>query len=256
MTQVGVVARRDFSDANGFVTREIFYVSTESSVRPSCAEGTLRVYMSRDYQRDALGRVLVETDLGPDGIVQHVWRLEYRGEEKAPSRRVQYDPAGIRRFEIRSEGGDGDPTDLHFDARGDLVAVRGTLPAELAGALGWGAMVDGWRCGIAVDRWTGVLYLHLRNDTTSETNAHFLDAFDSELRDAQSAILPVTERARMAGPGWTGILIGPGEMAFRHFQLERRYGRLPRGRYTVVVRHPHPITGGMLVSNSLQFDVP
>ncbi len=70
-TQVGVAARRDFSDANGFVTREIFYVSTESSVRPSCADGTLRVHSSRDYQRDPLGRVLVETDLGPDGIVQH-----------------------------------------------------------------------------------------------------------------------------------------------------------------------------------------
>ncbi len=257
-SQIGVVARRDFADANGLVSKEILYVG-DWPVRP-CTDEKLRVHSIRTFQRDALGRVFVEMDLRPDGTVDRTWRLEYLGEQKEPIRRVQYDPAGHRRYEVRSAG--NDQTDLHFDGQGRVVAVRGSVPTDVEMGFEWGPSLDGWRCGIAVsDRSARVLYLHLRNETTSETNAHFVASFEPELRDAHGAILPLTpayraERTRMSTSGWVGILMDPGEAAFRNFELRRLYGALPPGRYTLVVRHPHPVTGGSLVSNTLQLNIP
>lgn len=103
-TQIGTAARQVFRDANGFIVRAIYYTSTEG-MRPSCAEGTLRIHSTTTYERDARGRAIVETDAGPAGNVGRVWRIDYAGDNTRPSRRTQFGPDGMRQYEIRYDDG-------------------------------------------------------------------------------------------------------------------------------------------------------
>jgi hypothetical protein len=52
-----------------------------------------------------------------------------------------------------------------------------------------------------------------------------------------------------------GRTIAAGAAGFRSSRLDPRYGPLPPGRYTLLVRFPHPKTGVMLVSNTIAFEV-
>jgi hypothetical protein len=263
-TQIGTAARREFRDTDGFIVKEIYYTSIEGTVRPSCAEHTLRVQSTRLYKRDSHGRVLVETELRPNGAVAGVWHYEYVANESHPSRRVLFDQRGRRQYEIRYRGGSED-SHIYFDGDGAVVGVSGRVPDDLAVMLAWGIESNGWRCGIAVGvRNDGDLYrsinVHLLNNSKSQMVARLIDRFETELRDSRGAIVPLTdkyvaERALMPTASWAGRLLSPGEADFTSLQLARRYGVLAPGRYTLLVRHPHPETGEPLVSNTIAVDI-
>ncbi len=261
-TQIGVAARREFRDEKGFVFKEIYYTSTGPTMKPTCAEGTLRVHSIRTYTPDTLGRPIVETDLRADGAVDRAWRLEYRGDEKQPIRRTQTDPAGRTRYEIRTEA--GHTSHIYFNERGLVDGVIGKVPGDLDVALAFGPEADGWRCGILYVRSSqpppyDYVRLHLANGTGKRVSAGFTSFFESELRDSAGNVLPLTEqhlaRAATAPRNTSGRLIGPGETAFYEYDLDSRYGRLRPGHYSLAIRHPHPTSSTTLTCNPIAFDV-
>ncbi len=263
-TEIGVVARRDFADEHGFIIKEIYYTSTESKLPLTCAESTLRVHAIRIYKRDEMGRALTETDTTPSGAVVGVWRREYRGDEKRPARDVLSDPGGAARYEIRDEGKFS--THLYYDDRHRVIGVIGTVPSDVDIAIVWGPETDGWQCGIALapqrrgERYPAV-YLHLRNNSDKEAEAGFARYFETELRDSAGNVVPLTEKYLAESAGKTrrkGMFHGvePGGAAFYEYEIESRYGRLPPGHYSLIVRHPHPTTDAMLASGVLEFDMP
>ena len=256
-TEIGVVARRDYFDDRGFVIKEVQYRSNDRTGARTCAEEMLRVYSIRTIVRDDRGRSVVETEMSPGGDVQRVVRHEYVGDSKDASRDVWSAPDGTRRYEIRRST-DGGGSQLYYDNRGLVVGVMGALPTDVKYALRWGTEVDGWSCGVAV--WNGLVYLHLKNGTQTESAATFAEWFQTELRDATGSVLPLvpgyTARRRAADKSH-GItrLVGPHETAFYIYQLEPRYGSLAAGHYSIAVWHPHPVTGVMMLSNTYEFDV-
>ncbi len=66
----------------------------------------------------------------------------------------------------------------------------------------------------------------------------------------------IAEIARAPEGNGIASLIRPGETNFYSYELLPRYGRLAAGHYSLLVRHPHPTTGAMLVSNAIEFDIP
>ena len=105
ITQIGTAALREFRDDNGFVGKAIYYTSTSvERMKPSCADEHLREQQISTYQRDVLGRVLVETTVGAG--VNFIRRNEYVGDNKHPSRETVLNPDGSRRGEIRHGPGD------------------------------------------------------------------------------------------------------------------------------------------------------
>jgi hypothetical protein len=256
-TEIGIVARRDYFDDRGFVVKEVLYRSNDRTGGRTCAEDTLRVYSVKTITRDGFGRSVVETELSPNGDVERVLRHEYQGDSKEPSRDILSAPDGTRRYEIRRQA-NGRSTNLYYDSRGLVVGVIGPLPTDVQYAVRWGTEVDGWSCGIAVAN--GSLYVHLKNGTQKETTATFVDGFETALRDARGAVVPLltayaAKRPAMQKSRGFGRLVGAREAAFYTYPLEPRYGKLPAGHYTLAVWHPHPITGVMLLSNTYEFDV-
>jgi hypothetical protein len=133
------------------------------------------------------------------------------------------------------------------------------LPEDVDYAFAWGPAVDGWQCAIGFAR--GSVSVNLRNQSASTVVAQFVDWFQSDLRDASGtivALLPAVAARiaqRPAQPS-VGRLIPSGQVSSHGYELGSRYGRLPRGHYSLVTRHPHPVTGVMLVSNGIEFDIP
>jgi len=256
-TQIGVVAHRDFLDDRGFVVKQILYRSLDRTRKPTCDEEALRIYSIKTIARDLLGRSVLETELSASGIVERVLRHEYVGDSTEPSRDIWSAADGTRRYEIRREQR-GNASHLYYDERGRVVGIMGPLPKDVDYALRWGTEVDGWSCGIGVAR--GTVYVNLKNGTQKETVASFVDWFESELRDARGALvplLPAYAEKRGANPKSAGIgrLVTPHEVASYAYELEARYGRLPAGHYWLAVWHPHPVSGVMLLSNRYEFDV-
>jgi hypothetical protein len=263
VTEIGTVARRDFTDESGFVVKTIYYESREPTLQPSCSEATLRIQSVRTFERDALGRVLVERyGLLPE--LASFIRYEYNSDDMWPSRRTLFGRDGIRRYEIRYSGR-RERSHIYFDESGRVAGIKGDVPSDVALAFEWGAEADGWTCGIALAaEHPGALRqinLHLRNRSNAQVSTPFVQFFETELRDGQGTIIDLTAEyqatlAAMPHSGGINRLLNPGETWFYSFELNSRYGRLAAGRYSLVVRHPHPVTGAMLVSNSITFDVP
>jgi hypothetical protein len=262
MTQIGVVARRDFPDERGFIVQEIYYANKLSTPTPSCGEDTLRVHSIRTYKRDNLGRSLIETQFRPDGRVEQLWRFEYVGSEQRPLRRTLLDPNGNRKYEVRSSA-EREQTSLYFDERGRVVGILGTIPDDVDFA--WGTAVDDWSCGIAIGRRDPdgrlPVNVHLRNDSADSFSAVFAPfSLETELRDDRGRIVPLQpDYAAKIGalpPSYGfGRYLLPHTAAFHHYPLEERYGRLAPGHYSLVARYRHPRTGAMLTSNTITFDV-
>jgi hypothetical protein len=264
-TQIGVAARRDFQNERGLVVKSIFYTSMESAgAHIPCAEGTLRVHSVRTFEHDPAGRVVVETHAKGESVspFEH-WRLDYVGNAEQPVRRTLYTTGGKRTYEIR-DAGDGESVHIHFDRRERVVGIMGSVPTDLSLGFEWGPEIDGWRCAVAVrDDGEGPLpqiNVHLLNESGRETSARFARYLETELRDDQGAIVPLTagflsEQSRDTGDSWEGRLLGPGEAAYRSHRLADRYGSLPPGRYSLLVRHPHPTARALLVSSSVSFEV-
>jgi hypothetical protein len=262
VSEIGTVARRDFTDESGFVVKTIYYESREPTLQPSCSEATLRIQSVRTFDRDALGRVVVERDgLMPE--LAPVVFYEYVSNQMSPSRRTQFGQDGRRSHEIRYSGRQS-RSHIYFDASGRVAGINGDMPSDVALAFEWGAEADGWTCGIALaaaDR--GALRqinLHLRNRSNAQVSTPFVQFFETELRDGQGTIIDLTPEyqatlAAMPHSGGINRLLNPGETWFYSFELNPRYGWLAPGRYSLTVRHPHPVTGAMLVSNTITFDI-
>lgn len=257
-TQIGVVARRDYFDDRGLVIKEVLYRSSDRTGQHTCAEDMLRVYSITNITRDALGRSVVETEMSPDEKVERVLRHEYAGDDAEASRDIWSAPDGTRRYEIR-HGERGRATHLYFNSAGRVIGVTGPLPTDVEYALRWGTEVDGWSCGIAVA--SGSVNVHMKNGTRKETAITFGESIDMELRSAAAGtipLLPASTANRAASSRFAGIsrLVAPGDAAFYTYSLEARYGPLAPGRYSLTVRSPHPVSGVMVLSNRVEFDIP
>ena len=263
MTEIGTVARRDFTDQRGFVMKTILYGSREDGVQPACSEANLRIQSVRTFERDALGRVVVERhDLFP--ALLSLVRYEYGSDDMWPARRTQFGRDGSRRYEIRYSGRQ-ERSHIYFDRSGRVAGINGDMPSDLILAFEWGSEADGWTCGIALakehDGGLREINLHLRNRSNTRVSTPFIQFFETELRDNQGRIIDLTPEftatlATMPRTGGINRLLNPGETAFYSFDLNPRYGRLAPGRYSLAVRYPHPVTGTMLTSNTLTFDIP
>lgn len=257
ITQIATAALREFRDDSGFVVKAIYYTSTSvEGMKPSCADEHLREQRITTYQRDALGRVLVETTVGAG--VNLIRRNEYVGDNKKPSQETTLGPDGTRRSEIRYGSGD-ERLSLVFNEQQRIVGVEGRAPDNLDLAFEWGPEADGWRCGIGLaPRHSGgndlYINLHLRNVSAPTSFASVGgSSFETELRNERGTIVsPVDDR----GYPSRAVSGGPGYVGYMGFNLPRRYGNLPPGRYSLQVRHPHPTARLMLVSNTLTFHVP
>jgi hypothetical protein len=256
-TQIGVVARRDFKDDHGFVVKAISYRSAAGlTEQPLCAEESLGVYETRLYERDGLGRVVVETVLDAQSQVDRFARYEYGlTDPKTPSRIVSYGPEGDPRYETRRSG--AETSALHIDEHRKVVAVLGAPPAGVDYGIAWGESVDAWRLGIGLAR--GSVYLNLRNESADGVSALFVFWPDVQLVNGSGLVplLPAAAKnlAEMPRAGDSFRLVAPGAVAFSTLDLESRYGPLPRGHYSLWVRHPHPVTGAVLRSSQIEFDI-
>ena len=255
-TQIGTAARREFRDNNGFVVKTIYYMSTSGQdVTPSCAAEHLIEQRTTTYQRDALGRVLLESTVGAG--VHFIRRTEYVGDNRQPSRETTFSPDGSRTGEIRYGPGN-ERLFLQFNEQQRVTGIEGRLPDDLDLAFEWGPQAEGWRCGMSlVPQHSGgdTLYinLHLLNVTAPATFTAVVGSFETELRNENGTIVPPVEERNYPSRGVSGR---PGYAGYMAFDLPRRYGKLAPGRYSLQVRHPHPSASLMLVSNTLTFEVP
>ena len=104
VTQIGVGARRIFRDEHGWVAKEILYRTPIMAEHGTCSEAALVVYQTIQYQRDGLGRTIVETVVSPQGTIDHFMRYEYQGASNQWSRHVAFGADGDRQFEMRRGG--------------------------------------------------------------------------------------------------------------------------------------------------------
>lgn len=257
VTQIGVGARRIVRDEHGWVAKEIFYRTPTMADPGTCSEGPLVVYQTVQYQRDGLGRTIVETVVNPQGTIDHVVRYEYQDASNQWSRHVTFGPGGDRRFEMRRGG--QRPSWLYFNERGRVVAIMFAPSADVDYDLAWESSIDGWQCGVGFAR--GSYYLNLRNLTPSDVSAVFGDTHETELRDANGSIVPMLPEValRLAGgstEGASGRYIMSGEVGSQSYTLNARYGSLPRGHYSLIIRYPHPTKAAMVNSGQIEFDIP
>ena len=235
ITQIGTAALREFRDDNGFVVKAIYYVSTSvENMKPSGVDEHLRELRISTYQRDALGRVLLETTVGAG--VTFVRRHEYVGDNKQPSRETVFNPDETRRSEIRHGPGD-ERLSLQFNEQQRVTGITGRLPDDLDLAFEWGPQADGWRCGLSLaPRHSGedTLYinLHLLNVSAPAANAAVVGSFETELRNEHGTIVPPVEERNYPSRSVSGR---PGSAGYKDFDLPRRYGKLPPGRYSLQV---------------------
>lgn len=267
LSSVGAVAVREFFDAARHVEKQIFYDSTASGDARgiSCAPETLRVQETRTYVRDSEGREIVEKRYGRDGRLLLTWTIEYQGPGRDAYTRTSFGPNGELRSQLRHSR--KSHTELVFDKDRRVAAVDGPLPEDVVYSVGWGPVVDGWSCGLGLPAiptgaGDGRIVVHLRNHTDTERSAWVSQAFKTELHDQAGTLVPLTAAYVALEPALavttrTGIGVHAGGAAFFFaVDLDRRYGKLPPGRYTLTVSLPHPHTAATLVSNSLAFEWP
>lgn len=260
-TAHGIVARREFKNADGHVVKEIFYTSSLVEQRPRCAEDTLRVQSIRTFEHDAAGRPIVERVFSPEERIERLSRIEYEDDEGPPVRRSTLDPSGVLRSETRWRDG-VQVAALEFDGQGRAAVVEGELPADLQYAIAWGPVEDGWTCGLGATRISGTpsevdAYVHLRNLGPDDRMARFQWSFDAELRDGRGR--PVPERVAWS-PAVRRLavsrLLRAGEAAHNYtVDLRTRYGRLAAGWYQLTVLHPNPDTGRTLECGPLELQI-
>ena len=255
-TQIGVVARREIPDRTGTIERTIYYrAAGEMPADGTCREDGLRVYETHVYQRDAKGRTIVERILDPGGRLARVARHDYAGESTRPSKTSYANGNDRPHYEVRRL--DDEATDLHFDEHGRVVAVRGLPPTDVEYGIAWGSPVDGWRAGAAVAR--GSLSITVENGTAKGLTVRFPDVPEIDLREAGGRLIPLLPEmaARLAGGdgGWSGMLVESRELGFHSVELASLYGPLRPGRYTLIARHPHPVTRAPLVTGELAFEI-
>lgn len=267
MNSTGIVAVREFFDTAGHVEKQIFYDSMALGDGPgiACAPGTLRVRETRTYVRDSEDREIVEKRYGRDGRLQLNWTIEYHGSGREAYTRTSFGPNGELRSQLRH--GTRSHTQLVFDRDGRVAAVDGPLPGDVEYSVGWGPVVDGWSCGLglpatATAAGDGRIVVHLRNHTNMDRTIWITQTFETDLHDETGKLVPLTADYAALKPASAptfrpGIgVVGGGAAFFFAVDLDRRYGELRPGRYTVTVRHRHPETAATLVSNTLAFELP
>jgi hypothetical protein len=267
MNSIGIVAVREFSDAAGHVEKQIFYDSMALGDGPGigCAPGTLRVRETRTYVRDSEGRAIVEKRYARDGRLQLNWTIVYHGPGRDAYTRTSFGPSGELWSQLRH--GTRSHTELVFDKDRRVAAVNGQLPGDVEYSVGWGQVVDGWSCGLGLPATTtaagdGRIVVHLRNHTDMDRSIWITQAFETDLHDEAGKLVPLTAdyvalTPTLALTSRTGIgVVGGGAAFLFAVDLDRRYGELRPGRYTVTVRHRHPETAATLVSNTLAFELP
>ena len=47
-----------------------------------------------------------------------------------------------------------------------------------------------------------------------------------------------------------------GEVGSQAYPFKARYGSLPRGHYSLIIRYPHPVNVVMVASGQIEFDIP
>lgn len=258
-TQIGTVAVRRFSDALDLIEKEIFYTSDDLT----CTPAKLRVQQTVTYERDREGRAIVAIHYDPGGRVRQTWTIEYDGSGNEFYTRTAYGPDGRRERQIRQTM--AGHTVLGFDEAGRVAALDGRQPDDIPSALAWGEVVDGWSCGlgipaVALAAGGGRVVVHLWNHTDRDQSVAFSRAFEADLRDASGSYVAETPEYRAGEPEPFGKgprgLIEAGSARYHYaVDLDRRYGRLPPGSYTLRVRHPHPFTVATLVSGTVTIEI-
>lgn len=295
MTEIGVVAMREFRDEHNRPSRRIMYTPrwdsqpttqpsqpTRFSFRGPFDPDNLAVHAVETYDYDRDGRKVRTSGYGPDGALGGFSTYRYHDQgwlrqqiAFTPDGRryyeIRYDPPrpdGQRRWEASGPPGRGPSVShLYFDESGTgLVAVRGRIPEDLPWTWGWGPERDGLSCAVAPYRASGPpdkvrLGFSVLNVTRKDRQVGGgPGSYRPVLSDADGQIVPISESSRGARFLLTtaqgGMLVRAGE-AYNagSFDLAWWYANLSPGRYTLQVEYRGSGTEWLLTTNSVTITI-
>jgi hypothetical protein len=261
-TQIGVIARRTFSDSRGRVLKSIYYTGSEDATVPY-TEAMLKPVSISLNKYDDQDRVIRSEVYDSRMTLSSYTEIKYVNEQER--RETLYTAAGVRTYEIRFVGR-RTVAHLYFDETGkQLVAIRGQIPGDLP--FGWGETETGLACGITVtyhhatvDLRAGyAVQVNFKNSNSDCIQIPELPPADIELRDAAGRIVTtqVTGKDRWQASREYGYVICAGEAGntYPPYELSFRYPNLSPGRYSVRVRQAMPGRDRPLMSNAVTFEV-
>ncbi len=270
-TQINTVANREFKDQRGRVIKVIYYTGGGGGFEGPYSEELLREQSIRVYTYDEHDCRVRSENYEPGMKLTSTVEVQCLAGTRTPGLTTTRDARGIKQAEVKHDAKGSTQTTLYFDADGHkVIAIDGDTPPDVDLAHGWGKVSGGFACGIAANREKGRqedlhVWVTIKNISYRTEEVLMVSPVLVELKDSAGRL--IEPKAEYEGDG-NKIQSGacPTYMSqgapragesdlLRSYALGERYHRLTPGTYSMTVKHCLPTMRGLLVSNTILFEV-
>ena len=268
MTQVGIVAKREFLDGQRRVYKTIYYAAPQHTGSPTGP------YFEKDLQArsvvvnfyDEFSCVVREERSEPPGRLASTIERKCVFGTAIPEQTIYRNHRGIRERQTTKTG------TLHFSSDGKkVVAMNASLPQKTDLVNGWGRKEGGMAIGIAVNQPKGrqqelTIYQTTKNIDRSSDKTIWISPLEYELTHSSGRVIPYRGTLNNRGQKIPNVENCPGMYAISAprpgtaqsggpIALLDHYDPLPIGEYRFKMKLCVSGASQPLVSNMITFEV-
>jgi len=260
----GVKAERVFKDGGGRVLRRIRYVSNRRPFVPApvAPETDLLEHSTIVYHYDAPGQLFLEATYDgrrrlagtveryywPDGKRRLTLYKRYEKEQGFVCAEERYNTDGLR-------------TTLAWSGDADrrLTGITGLVPDDVDLSQGWGKQTSQLQSGLVADG--AVFHLIIKNLSSRDQplpQGAITELVRPELVSVEGKTLPydpeqIERSKRSSRPGPRALK--PKHAATEFYRLADWYGKIPPGKYTLLIRRLANDGQFSLISNAVDIEI-
>ena len=269
MTQIGIVANREFKDHKGRVVRVVYYGYDDYSTN-NFREELLRERSSRTFEYDEYGCPIKSKSYDRLLNLTAVEEVRCSNGTAIPVLTTRRNSSDIRQRETRHTETGSAKTILEFDSTGEkVIGITGEFPEDTDLVHGWGNVLNGLAVGIAANRESGaqqdlsvnVTIKNVDNDSSDLMLSPVLfELKHSNGQVIQEKMFRLSNSNKIESGACPGYMRMGAPRAGRalilySLNLGELYDPLPPGKYSMTITYCVAKDLERLVSNTIQIEV-